>query len=162
MICPSNKPGKKGAEILVDYCAQTLDPARAVEFEKHIEACGDCKRLVQSQSDVWETLDQWTPERVSPDFNTRLYARIAQEQAAPRWRQWWWRISLSPVPFSLWKPALSLALACAVLAIAFVVHLPGIGGAASQMRPEKVDIEQVEKTLDDLEILTPVPQSPAS
>jgi anti-sigma factor RsiW len=160
MICPKEL-GKEGAEILVDYCAQTLDPARAVEFERHMEACGDCRRLVQAQSDVWETLDQWTPEPVSPDFDARLYARIAQERSAPGWRQWWWRISRPLVPFRVWKPAVSLAAACAVLAVAFVVHVPGTGGGASQVVPEKVDIEQVEKTLDDLDILTPVPQSPA-
>jgi anti-sigma factor RsiW len=160
MICPKEL-GKEGAEILVDYCAQTLDPARAVEFERHMEICGDCRRLVQAQSDVWETLDQWTPEPVSADFDARVYARIAQEQAAPAWRQWWWRISRPVSPFAAWKPAVSLAAACAVLAVAFVVHLPGTGGGASQIAPEKVDIEQVEKTLDDLDILTPVPQSPA-
>ena len=160
-LCPSRQQGTEGAEILLDYCARTLDPARAAEFEKHIEACGDCRRLVQSQSDVWETLDQWTPEPVSADFDARLYARIAQEQAAG-WRQWWWRISRPLVPLSLWKPVVSFAVACAILAIALVVHVPGTGGGASQIRPEKVDIEQVEKTLDDLDILTPLPQSPAS
>jgi len=160
MICLTRE--KKGAEILMDYCAGALHPAQAAEFEKHIEACGDCRQLVQAQSDVWKNLDQWTPEPVSPDFDMRLYARIAREQATPAWRQWWWRVSSPLVTLSVWKPAVSLAVAGAVLAVAFVVRIPGLNDGGSQIRPEKVDIEQVEKTLDDLDILTPVPQGPKS
>jgi len=165
MICPTQE--KKGAEILMDYCARTLDPVRTAEFEKHLEICGDCRHLVEVQSNVWKSLDQWAAEPVSPDFDARLYARVAREQAAPGWRQWWWRVS-SPLltPLAIWKPAVSLAVAGAVLAAVFVVHVPGVGDTASprvsgEVRQEKVDIEQVEKTLDDLDILTPV-HGPAS
>ena len=61
-----------------------------------------------------------------------------------------------------WKPAVSLAAACAVLTVGLMVRMPGPSDTSSQLKPEKVDIEQVEKTLDDLEILMPPVQTSAS
>ena len=162
MICPSNQKGTNGAEILVDYCAQRLDPSRAVELEKHLEQCADCRRVVRAQSEVWDSMDLWTPASVSPDFDARLYARIARERTDPAWMQWYRRIFHPPIPFMMWKPALSLAAACAVLAAAFVIHVPAPGSSHPVIAPEKIDIEQVERTLDDMDIVTPVAQSPAS
>ena len=111
MICPMK--AKESTEILLDYCAQTLEPVRVVEFEKHLETCADCQRFAVEQRGLWETLDAWTPISVSPDFDARLYARIAREEAAPLWLQWWGRISHPAVPFVAWKPAVSLAAAMA-------------------------------------------------
>ena len=37
MNCPIKS--KESTEILVDYCAQTLEPVRVAEFEKHLETC---------------------------------------------------------------------------------------------------------------------------
>ena len=154
MICPCE--GKEGAEILVDYCAGTLDPHRAARFDRHIQACGECRRLVEAQRDIWKTLDRWTPEAVPLDFDARLYARIAQEQAAPQWRQWWRRIFRPALPYAVWKPAVSMAAAGAVLAVGLLVHTPDRPrDSTTRMRTEKVDIEQVEQTLDDLDMLTP-------
>ena len=132
MICPTQN---RNAEVLLDYCAGTLEPARAAEFATHIDACGDCRRVVETQRQVWGALDAWTPLEVSPDFDARLYARIAREQAAPQWRRWFW------------KPAVPLALACAVLAVGFLVRTPN---------EDKLDIQQVERTLEDLDMLTPL------
>ncbi len=160
MNCPIKS--KESTEILVDYCAQTLEPVRVAEFEKHLETCAGCQRFAAEQRDLWETLDRWTPISVSPDFDARLYARIAQEEAEPVWLQWWRRISSPAVPFMAWKPAVSLAAACAVLTVGLMVRMPGPSDTSSQLKPEKVDIEQVEKTLDDLEILMPPVQTSAS
>jgi anti-sigma factor RsiW len=133
-------------EILLDYCAGTLEPARAAEVREHIEGCADCRRLVEAQRDVWSALDRWTAVEVSPDFDARLYARIAREQAKPAWIEW-----LRP----LWKPALPLAVACAVLVVGFLVRTPRAVDNSPQVRADKIDIEQVEKTLEDLDMLTP-------
>ncbi len=160
MMCPMKV--KESTEILVDYCAQTLERVRVAEFEKHMETCGDCRRFVSEQGDLWETMDRWTPISISPDFDQRLYAKIAQEEAEPVWRQWWYRITRPAVPWMAWKPAVSLAAACAVLTLGLTVHIPGPSDTSSQIKPEKVDIEQVEKTLDDLDILMPLSQAPAS
>jgi hypothetical protein len=148
--------GKEGAEVLIGYCARRLAPAVAAEFEKHLEACSDCRRAVNAQREVWESMDGWAPMAVSADFDARLYARIAQEEAAPAWRKTLRRFFTPAVPIASWKPAVSLVAACAVLVFSFVIRTPEPREtAAKQIRTERVDIEQVEKTLADLEILTP-------
>lgn len=152
---------KKHPEILVDYCAKTLEPSRVAELERHIETCGDCRDWVGSQDGLWRALEGWTPAPVSPDFDVRLYARIAQEEEAPLWRRWRRRISYL-APLSMWKPALSLGVASAILMVGFLVRMPNLNSASSQVHPQKIDIEQVEKTLEDLDMLMPVSQSPAS
>ena len=155
MICPT---ATKSVEILLDYCAGTLESARAAEFAKHIEVCDGCRRVVEAQRGVWGALDGWKPVEVSPEFDARLYARIAQEPAAPQWRRWLREIFRPAVPYPLWKPAVPLAAACAALAVGFLVHTPNPGDTSKQIRAEKVDIEQVERTLEDLDMLTPLSQ----
>src|SRR5712692_1870527 len=102
MTCPTKT---SRAEVLLDYCAGTLDAARAAEFARHVEACDGCRRVVEGQREVWGALDGWMPVEVSPDFDARLYARIAQEQAAPPWRRWLRAIFRPSVPYPFWRPA---------------------------------------------------------
>jgi anti-sigma-K factor RskA len=156
---------KEGAELLLDYGAGTLTSARKVEIDRHIENCTECRGLVEAQRDMWHTLDQWTPPAVAPDFDRRLYARIAEEKAAPLWSRWMRRLFQPAIPVPFWKPAVSLAGACAVLAVGLMVHAPNAGGPAKQIHAvnvhaDNVDIEQVANTLDDLELLTPTSSSP--
>ena len=146
---------KEGAEILIDYCAGTLDPVRKAELERHIESCANCRALVEKQTELWETLDQWRKPAVSPDFNARLYARIAREEEAPGWKNWARRIFEPATPVAFWKPLASLAAAGAVLALALAVYMPQPHSTAPQIHAEQVDIEQVARALDDLDILTP-------
>jgi anti-sigma factor RsiW len=157
MECPIQT---KAAEIVIDYCAGTLESRRKTEFERHLDACAECSRVVQAQREVWETLDQWTPRAVSQDFDTRLYARIAQENAAPIWMRWLRRVFQPPVPVAAWKSAVSLAVACAVLAAGLVVRAPHPADNSQQVRAEHVDIDQVETALDDIDVLMP-PSSPS-
>jgi len=160
MVCPTKN--EKNAEILFDYAIGKLSPALRSEFENHIADCADCRVAVKAQQDVWEALDQWTPAEVSPDFDANLFARIAQENAAPQWTQWWRRITQPAALFSFWKPVVPLAAACAVLAVGLVVHTSKPTDTTPQIHNERVDIEQVEKTLEDLDLLTPSPQAPVS
>jgi anti-sigma factor RsiW len=154
MICAMQ--GRKGAEVLIDYCARRLAPARAAEFEKHLENCPDCRRAVNAQREVWNAMDGCTSIEVSPDFDARLYARIAEEEAAPAWRKWTRRVLTPAVPVAIWKPAVPLAAACAALVFTFVIRTPEPRETAKQLRAEHVlDIEQVERTLADLDMLTP-------
>jgi hypothetical protein len=111
--------------------------------------------MVEAQREVWSALEGFGAPAVSADFNARLYARIAQEQSEPAWRKWARRIFQPALPVPMWKPAVSLAAAAAVLAIALAVRTPEPVQAPKQVRAEMVDIEQVANTLDDLEILTP-------
>jgi anti-sigma-K factor RskA len=166
------KDNKQGVEILTDYCAGILDPAVAFEIDTHIAQCAECREMVEAQHTVWQMLDAWTPLEVSPNFDARLYARIADEQAEPAWRQWLRRVFLSP--YRLWKPAVSLAAAGAVVALALVMGVPHQTPSAYKTQPahkstmvqaaagsEEIDLQQVQQALDDMELLTPVGQSPS-
>jgi len=176
------KKNKQGVEILTDYCAGILDPAAAAAIDTHIEQCAQCREMVEAQRVVWEMLDAWTPLEVSRNFDARLYARIAEERAAPAWRQWLGRVFRPATPYGLWKPAVSLAAAGAAVALALVV-LPGgmtdrslfthaayksttaFKNTTVQSAPgsEEIDLEQVQQALDDMDLLTPVGnQSPSS
>jgi anti-sigma factor RsiW len=160
MNCPTKR--NEDAEILLDYCAQTLSPMQTAEFEIHLQQCADCSRLVEAQKEVWGALEAWTPVPVSVNFDARLYARIAKEQTAPAWQLWLRRIFQPPVPYPLWKSAVPLIAACAVLAAGLAVRMPDATSAAHpQLRADRVDIEQVEQALEDLDILTPPVQTPA-
>jgi anti-sigma-K factor RskA len=158
MNCPTKR--NEDAEILLDYCAQTLSAEQTAEFEIHLKQCADCSRLVEAQKEVWGALEAWTAPPVSNNFDARLYARIAKEQTAPAWKLWLNRIFHPPVPYPLWKSAVPLVAACAVLAAGLAVRTPDALDVQHQVRAEKVDIEQVEQTLEDFDILTPAVQSP--
>jgi hypothetical protein len=147
----------EGAEILLDYCARKLDSNRMAEIDGHLAGCGECRSLVAAQSELWETMDRWTMPAVSSNFDARLYARIAAENADPSWKRWLRKTFRPATPVPFWKPVVSLAAACAVLTVALVVHTPepAANVAVKQVHAESVDIEQVAKALDDLEILTP-------
>lgn len=159
MNCPTKR--NEDAEILLDYCAQTLSPVQMAEFEIHLTECADCSRVVAAQKEVWGALDTWTPAPVSLNFDARLYARIAQEQAAPVWRTWMRRMFQPALPYPMWKSAIPLTAACALLTVALYVRTPEATHAVQpQLHADKVDIEQVEQTLEDFDILTPA-QPPA-
>jgi anti-sigma factor RsiW len=160
MNCPTKR--NEDAEILLDYCARTLSPLETAEFEVQLKQCADCSRLVEAQQEVWGALEAWTPGPVSVNFDARLYARIAEEQAAPTWQLWLRRIFQPALPYPLWKSAVPLIAACALLAVGLTVRMPEATHALQpQLRADKVDIEQVEQALEDFDILTPPAQAPA-
>jgi anti-sigma factor RsiW len=130
------------AEILLDYCAGKLAPESRTEFERHLEQCPECKEYCGT----WTALDVWEPEPVSENFDASLYARIASFEN----RSWWMRWA--------WRPALSLGAACAAMAVTLFVHAPVNQPKApvsmhETTRIETVEPEQLERTLEDLEML---------
>ncbi len=171
MMCPSRN--KQDTEILIDYCAGDLDAVRAAEFDLHVAQCRECAELAAAQKAAWAALDQWTSAEISSDFDERLYARIAQERQAPAWKRtvnrWMAAARESLLMPGIWKPALGGAVACAALAVAFLVHAPRVADPPASGNPtssasrsveaprraEAVDMEQVEHALDDLDLLTP-------
>jgi hypothetical protein len=85
MNCPTKR--NEDAEILLDYCAQTLSPAQTAEFEIHLKQCADCSRLVEAQRKFGErsnhghrprsqsiSMRGFTP--ASPKSKPRLHGRI--------------------------------------------------------------------------------------
>ncbi len=111
-------------------------------------------------------MGQWTPPAVSHDFDARLYARIRQEETIPAWRRFARNLFSPPVPWAFWKPAVSLMAACAVLAVGLMVRVPERSDTVKTRviidKTDKVDMQQVEQALEDLDMLTPAGPAPAS
>ena len=161
---------KNGTEILLDYGAGALDAERAAALEQHAAECSDCRALLAAQRYVWNALDEVGAPEVSPDFDARLYARIAREDANPSWKRSveTWVRGFAPGGMS-WKPVMACGAAAAVLAVGLMVRMPQLHESVSQVRTEShseavhtdsvhtevMNAEQVEVSLDDLEILTP-------
>lgn len=138
---------RERATWLLDYCERKLPPALAAELERHLAVCPDCARAVEAQRHVWAALDRWEVPPVSPDFNARLYGRIEQE------RRPWWRAIVLDARLFTWKPAMPLAAAClAVLAVA-LFRAPSLPEPGTKAQADTIDVEQVERTLHDLEML---------
>ena|SRR5215469_4891916 len=146
---------KEGAEIAVDYCAGTLGSRERADFERHLADCEPCSRVVMAQREVWETLDRWTAPEVSTNFDARLYSKIARENESPAWVRWMRRVLRPPVPMAAWKPAISVAAACAVLAAGLMVRAPRPGDRDHAPQIQRVDIDQVQTALDDIDVLMP-------
>jgi anti-sigma factor RsiW len=148
MTCLQYHP--QGAEILMDYSAGKLDATRSIELEAHIAECLACKKAVDGQRRLWETLDAWKPVEVSAGFDATLYNRIAAEEERPWWRR------------ALWKPLIPVA-AAGVLALT-LIRIPPPPSAAVKTpaaASERIDLQQVEQALDDMDMLTPVGQTPS-
>jgi hypothetical protein len=87
---------------------------------------------------VWSALDSWEPEFISGDFDRKVYARIAAEgQRSVRRANW------------ALRPALPIAAACAVVLAGYLLREP----AVPQNPSPRVDMEQVERALDDIDML---------
>lgn len=165
MICLNKN--KQGTETLLDYCAGRLQPERAAAIESHARECAACAALIAEQKSLWKALDAMEAPEISSDFDARLYARIASEEARPVWRAWWDRISLSGLSLTghQWTPIVAGVAATAILAVGLVVNTPlfhphSAPDVSQQIRTDSVDVEQLEVTLQDLEMLTP-PSAPA-
>ena len=158
MNCPLHV--KEGAEILLDYCSQRMDPDRAAEFRLHVADCGDCRQVVEAQEAVWSALDSYEAVPVSRNFDRKLWARIDSEEAQPWWDRALNRVIGGPaIGWSnyllSWKPMLVGATACAALAAVMVVSMPShhpVDPAADQ----KQLMERVESALDDVDMLNQV------
>jgi hypothetical protein len=128
----------ESSELIVGYGARTLDPDTASAFERHVGCCAVCREAAALQRAVWTALDEWHALPVSPDFDQRLSARIADTKN----RAWWrWRLLLP------WRFLLPVA-ACVALGAVLLVRQP----AAAPPPP----IEQVQHALDDMDLLNQI------
>src|SRR5262245_5717539 len=136
-----------GFDRVMEYLGGAATPERRAELEAHAQTCIECRRLIRA----WDALDEYEAPEVSADFDAKLYARIAEQN-----RAWVRRVVWPAGPIAWWKPAIPVA-ACAALLIALLVRVPG--GAPvdgnKQAKVEPVNIEQVEQTLEDLDLLAP-------
>jgi anti-sigma factor RsiW len=147
MRCPIET--EENAELLLSYSARRLDPDRREALEAHMAACASCREFRDGQAALWEALDQWEARPVSMDFDRRLYRKIEEQQQLG----WWARIFGPSRPMFL-RPALPLAAtACLLLVAGFIIDTPGRGPAPVVEGQQVREVEQVERTLDDMEML---------
>ena len=176
------KNNKQGTEILLAYAAGTLDPPRAASLENHAAGCGECRELLDAQQHLWSLLDECrSAPDVSPDFDARLYARIAREESAASWKlRIYDPLGCVVLRREVSRPAASCGIrfrgspwrrarrlrpywpwGCICVFRCMLRRLPRRrAGINQQIRPEAVDAEQVEVTIEDLEMLMP-PVAPA-
>ena len=161
MNCPLHV--NEGAEILLDYCTQRMDPDRAVDFRLHVAECVDCKQVVEAQEAVWSALDSFEPMPVSMNFDRKLWAKIDAEDEQPLWQRAWTRVTGGPAigwPNYLfnWKPMLVAATACAALAGVMLIStppVPPVDPTVDAQQNQKL-MEKVESALDDADLLNQV------
>lgn len=146
MECPT-KTGQ-GPDLFLAYVAGNLPSAARLALERHFRVCPGCRGLVEAQQQVWSALDSWEPQHISTDFNRKLYARIAAEDARPWYRR------VRSLNWSL-RPALPVAAACAVVFAGYLLREPLTAPDTSPRIAveHRIDMEQVERALDDIEML---------
>jgi anti-sigma factor RsiW len=148
MRCPIESA--ENAALLLDYCARKLAPETAEVLERHMEKCPACQEFRAQQSLVWAALDEWDASPVSQDFDRRLRRRIDVEGASP----WWAR--LAPLQRAPWIPVVPVAAAVLVLFAASLFRTPTGSGQVEngpQVRVDAAAVDQIERTLEDLEML---------
>lgn len=138
----------RNPEMLVAYAAGALDPETAHALERHLAACAACRSMAADQAAVWKALDAWEAPAVSPDFDRRLYRRIDQEV-----RFTWWQRLLRPFRPMPLRQALPLTASAGLLLMAGLLlqHRDPVAPVARHR--EIVRANQVERTLDDLDLL---------
>ncbi len=145
-----------GPETVVDYCAGTLDRHAAREFEQHAAGCPDCEHALARQQQLWTLLDSWDDVPLSADFNRRLYQAIEREEGVSPVRRYARLAAARLWPLS-WRPLVPLGAIAATLAIALIIETPGPRLSApppdAQVKSEKLDVDQVESALDDIDLL---------
>ena len=150
MRCPVEC--RENAEWLLDYCSRRLDAAKAAVLEKHMEVCPACRAFRDGQQTVWRALDAWEAMPVSGDFDRRLYRRIDTESQ----RSLWDRL-MQPLRPMFVRPAFPLAAACLVVVAGFLIEqnpaLLAPPAQPSQIQAESIEAEQVERALEDIDML---------
>ncbi|MEP7354640.1 MAG: hypothetical protein ABI824_15540 [Acidobacteriota bacterium] len=179
MTCLRNH--SRGADLLIGYLEDSLAPSDLKELNSHALDCAECRDLLGVQATLDDAaLDISTMPEVSVGFDARLYAKISDYEAQRQsswWRKWVPRsldgardsMSLNP-----WTAG--VATAGAALAVGLLVMGPGATDRVTTVEPASSqvqngsqvqsgdlkqasvdrDIEQLERDLDDLELLMPV------
>lgn len=145
MNCPIED---RNPEVLMAYAAGELDPETARPLELHLAGCAVCRPVAAGQIAVGKALDAWEAPAVSPDFDRRLHRRIDHEL-----RLSWWERLTRPLLLMPLRQALPLTASAGLLLMAgLLLQHPGSLAPVAPHR-EVVHASQVERTLDDLDLL---------
>ena len=113
---------------------------------------------MEGQRAVWSVLDQWEAPEVSPEFNRRLHAAVAAGTGRSGWldRVSTWLVGLSRG--NLLVPAGALSLVVAAVMLTQMPRGTAVQPGSAQMVEQKAgmdgDVKQMERTLDDLDVLS--------
>ncbi len=149
MECPS----ESRMEVLVDYAAERLNEDAAAAVEAHVSACAECRRFVDAQRSVWQSLDQWEPAEVSPDFDRKLWARIQHQERRPSFSL------LRPWTLPHFRPTFAAAVIVLLLTAAVLLRKPRPAPMAQHVPPqtaaqtETLEADRIEKALEDIDML---------
>jgi anti-sigma factor RsiW len=149
MNCPLQS--EDTLDLLLDFSAGRLDSARSSLLERHMDSCARCAAFRAEQTELWNALDAWEPEPVGSRFNRRLWQRIDAIALEP-----WYRRFLDGFRFRAWKPAFPLAAAACIITAGFLLdhaNTPASKGVAGASGVSVAEVDQVEKALDDIQLL---------
>ena len=158
MHCPMKSQEK--AALLLDYSAGRLKESSARDVERHMAECAACGEFVVSQQALWNAMNEWPAPAVSADFDHRLERRL-RETDSGSWIERTMR-SIRPV-FA--RPAFALAAVCLIMAAGLLLQNPRsaiLPADDSHARVEKIEPEQVEKALDDMQMLRELSSAPST
>ncbi|MEO8100396.1 MAG: zf-HC2 domain-containing protein [Acidobacteriota bacterium] len=146
------RENNQGADLLIGYLEGTLASDQRRELESHASACADCRGLLAVQV----TLGEYQVPGISADFDARLYARIAREEARPWWSPASWNLS--------WKLMAPMTAAAAMLAVGLYVDQPVAQPLEDGQKQASVDhdVLQLEQALEQMELLMPLEGSASS
>ena len=153
MKCPIET--HENAELLLAYCARKLDPETQILLERPLAVCPACREFQRNQETVWQALDAWDAMPVSSDFDRRLYRRIEEEKAHASW----WSRLVAPFRPAFALPTMSrgvplAAAACLLVLAGVIMERPGnVVVSEESASIESIQPDQVERTLDDMEML---------
>jgi anti-sigma factor RsiW len=147
MNCPLENSGDP--DVLLAHVAGSLSFPETSRLEEHLRGCEACRDFVQAQQSVWRALDEWDAPAVTPGFDSRLYERIERERAGG-----WWQRAVASVRPLLLRPAFAGVAACLLVFAGLLLQGPGgTVSPAGQAQVEALEAEQVERALDDVEML---------
>ena len=121
------------------------------QHTSHLADCPSCAEAFARQSELWKILDAWDMPPVSSGSNRSLYAKIDAAAAAPWYERW--ASAIKPV-FA--QPSFAIGMAAVVIVGGFFFDhsAPSVKPVANPaVQVSTTEAEQVEKTLEDLEML---------
>ena len=158
MQCPIQTADQ--SHILLDYCARKLSLEMTATLELHMRSCEACTKFAAAQQQVWSALDTWKDIPASDEFDRSLYGRIDQHEQS----SWWKRLWTSGTASFGWKPAMPVAAACltAAIVLLYTPAAPPVAPLYENSKTETIEPEQVERNLEDLEMLKQLSINPGS
>lgn len=149
--CPMQN---ENAEILLSYCARSLEPAQAARLEQHLTVCAECRAWAEEQQAVWAAMDAWEAEPFSADFDAVLFAKLAEAEAPSAGQRGMAAVRQFLQGGLGWRPMVSAGAVALTLVVGLLLTDPFRPEPVGQtVKLEAQEIEQAERALEDLEML---------